>query len=164
VLIPIIVKEEIVMKFKLALGACLLVLPAVAFITLAPADPPTPDTVSGSGVAITGEEFTIDATTKGAGKAAGGTLTFTVTDPAALGSVTVRVTCLTANGNEAVVGGRVTETTSAAFSHNEGVVVYVRDDNNPDDLRIEPASVPVKCIAEPSTSPIQSGDITVVDN
>lgn len=156
------------MKKLFAVTAGALALSAVAFIALAPADPPTPDTVAGSGVAITGEEFTIDAFTKGAGKAAGGTVTFTVTDPAALGTVTVRVTCLSVSGNEAVIGGRVTESTSIALEHNEAVVFYVRDDNNPDDFRIEPLpDAPhgqVDCVTSPTTSPIQSGDITVTDN
>ena len=152
------------MKKLLALSGCLLALSVMVFVAVAPADPPIPDTVSGSGVAVTGEQFTIDAFTKGAGKAAGGTVTFSVTDPNASGDVTVRVTCLSVSGNEAVVGGRVTESTSSAFGHNDGVVIYIRDDNNPDDLRIEPADTPVDCEASSSTSPIQSGDITVTDN
>jgi hypothetical protein len=154
------------MKKQLAFSAGLLLLTAVLFISRAPADPPLPDTVTGSGVAITGEQFTIDASTKGGGKAAGGTFTFTVTDSAGMGEVSVRVTCLSVNGNEAVLGGRVTESTSSVFSHNDGVVVYVRDDNNPDDLRIDVASGQgqVDCVAQPSTTPIQSGDITVTDN
>ena len=152
------------MKKLLALSGCLLALSVVVFVSVAPADPPTPDTVSGSGVAVTGEQFEIDAFTKGGGKAAGGTFTFSVTDPNALGDVTVRVTCLSVSGIEAVVGGRVTQSTSSAFEHNDGVVIYIRDDNNPDDLRIEPADTPVDCVADPSTSPIQSGDITITDN
>ncbi len=154
------------MKTLFALSACLIALSAVLFIALAPAAPPLPDTVSGSGVAITGEEFTIDATTKGGGKAAGGTVTFTVTDPQATGSVTVKVTCLSVNGSEAVIGGRVTESTSSALGHNDGVVLFVRDDNNPDDVRIDLVSGPgqVECVASPTTSPIQSGNITIVDN
>jgi hypothetical protein len=138
--------------------------PAIILMQPAPAAPPPGDSVTGSGIAVTGEAFSIDASSKADGKAAHGTMTFSVVDPVALGDVTVRVTCLSVSGAVAFVGGRIVSSTSSAFNKNDGVRWFVRDDNNPDDLRIEPAPPPLVCSTAQTSSPIQSGTLAVVDN
>ena len=127
------------------------------------AAPPAGDAVVGTGSAITNETFAVSAKSRADGTHAKGTLVIVITDPAAAGTVTAKVTCLSIVGNEAVIGGTVTSSTSAAFARRDGVEWFIRDDGNPDDLRIDPAET-VDCVSTSTTSPIQFGSITIIDN
>jgi hypothetical protein len=144
------------------------VIPAVVLVVLAAraclALPSTAaaqqDSVIGSGE-FNGQPFSVNAVSGPAGENATGS--FSIVTP--IGDLTGTVTCLTASGSQAVVGGPVTGGTAAPAG--SGYFFHVADRAPEADLiRLELLGSPPSSCGSPSlTSPtlVTAGDIVVTD-
>lgn len=121
------------------------------------------DVVGGEGTAGTGT-FRVDAVSGPSGENASGILVLEL----AIGSVVGAVTCLHVDGNEATVGGRVEEGSTAAPS-GSGFIFHVIDRGSAglqDLIRLELIGAPPSvCPAVEMIFPaiVTSGDIVVID-
>ena len=127
---------------------------------------PAGDSVKGSGIAVTNEQFSIDASSTSQGKKPTGTMFFTVADPNYAGSVHAKVTCLKTTGNQAVIGGVVTSSTTSVYPVGYGVEWYVRDNGATGDiLSISGATKAAPdCVTFMGGFAIQFGNLAVTDS